>query len=360
MKKILVLLITIAMTITLSGAAAASEQVTLTYQQAIDMALANSKTLKNVAADVDRSFEIRQDAGKEVKITPLEPGDPGVVGTYLGSIKADLAWQMSKRTLEISRDTVAYSVKQTYNAVILAEKKKKVADLAVENAYWQNRLAELKYQNGMASLLERMQANSGYSGAKESQDAAAKALNDAYQKFNNLVGLSPEARPKLTEQPVLDKMKEINLENKISQVTSDSYTVWLADQKINLARLDLDLYSSRTSSEPYSAKAIDLKKAENTATDARSSLDKLVRTLYYTIKQLEDSYSALQAKMGVAEQGYKLAQVKYDIGMTIKAEVISSQLELEQLKQQMLEISINHANQMYVFEKPWVYSGASQ
>lgn len=356
MKKILIFMITIVMTITLSGAALAADQETLTYRKAVDMALANSKTYKNAEADTKRAYEIRQDTSDDVKITPLEPGDTGVVSTFLGSVKADLSWRTSVKTYEITRDSIEYQVKQAYNSVLLAEKKKKVADLTAENSYWQNRLAELKYQNGMASLMERMQANSGYSGAKESQEAAAKALSDAYQKFNALVGLSSGARPKLTDEPKFEQMGKVDLEQRVSQVTSDSYSVWLADQKVEMAKLDLDMYMSRTASEPYAAKKIDLNKAENSAVDARTNLAKQIRTLYYSIRQLEDTYTSLLASLNTAEQGYKITQVKYDIGMATKAEVVTSQLELEKLRQQMLETAIQHDNNKMLFEKPWVSS----
>lgn len=353
-RAMFLLLLIISMTLC---TAAYADQSQLTYQQAVDMALSNSKTLKNAVADVDRTYEVRKDVSNEVKIIPLEPGDTGVVGTFLGSVKADLGWQMSKKTLEITRDTIGYSVKQAYNAVLLAEKKKRVADLAVENYYWQNRLVELKYQNGMVSSIERLQVNSGYSGAQGSQKAAVKSLSDAYQKFNALVGLSSDARPVLTDEPKFAKLGEIDLDKKVSQVTSDSYSVWLADQKINLAKLDLDLYSSRTASEPYSAKQIDVTKAQNSADDSRTSLAKMVRTIYYSLKQLEDTYSSLQAKLAVAEQAFRITQVKFDIGMATKSEVVSAQYDLEQLRQQITETNVSHDNMMMAFEKPWVYSG---
>jgi len=155
-------------------------------------------------------------------------------------------------------------------------------------------------------------------------------------------------------------MKDIDLENRISQVTSDSYTVWLADQKIELAKLDLDLYTSKTASEPYAAKKIDLNKAENSAVDARTNLAKSLRTLYYSLRQLEDTYSGLVASLATAELGYKITQVKFDIGMATKSEVITSQLELEKLKQQMLDLNIQHDNMQMAFDKPWVSTGTAQ
>jgi len=354
LKRLTMFLLILILSMTLCTAAYA-DQSRLTYQQAVDMALTSSKTLKNAAADVDRTYEVRKDASSEGMIIPMEPGDPGVVKTYMGSMKADLYWQMSKKTLEIARDKIGYTVKQAYNTVLLAGEKKKVADLAVENHYWKNRLAELKYQNGMVSSIEHMQANSDYSGARESQKAAAKGLDDAYQKFNSLVGLSSDARPILTEVPQFAKLGDIDLEKRVSQVTSDNYNVWLDDQKTNLAKLDLDLYSSRTASEPYSAKQIDVTKAQNTADDSRTNIAKLVRTIYYSLKQLEDTYSTLQAKLTVADQAFKITQVKFDIGMATKAEVVSAQYDLEQLRLQVMEYGLNHDNQQMLFEKPWVY-----
>jgi len=62
---------------------------------------------------------------------------------------------------------------------------------------------------------------------------------------------------------------------------------------------------------------------QNRLADQKIELAKSLRTLYYSLRQLEDTYSGLTASLATAEQGYKITQVKFDIGMATKSEVIS-------------------------------------
>lgn len=363
MKRVLML--AVIFVFSLVTAAAAGEDASgaakgLTYQQALDMALSKSIDIKNAEANIDRSYEVKEDKVTGFTVVPLEAGNPKADAAYLGFAAADMDWQKNVKAYEIAKDTVAYSVKQSYNAVLQALEKKKLADLSVENEYWKNRLAELKFQNGMLSGIERLQANSNYRGAEDSCKAAEKALSDAYQSFNQMIGLSPGAEPVLTNLPEMKKLEEIDLDTYVSRVVSDSYTMWIAQRNIDMANLVLNLYQSSTSSDPYRAKVIDKEKIENSAASTKEKLEKLVRSLYYSIRQLEENYDLLNAKIKVAEQGLKITRLKVEIGIATKSDVVSAEYDLAQLKQQLLDTAAKHDNLKMAFEKPWAYMGGAQ
>lgn len=356
MKKINIFLLTLVFVVSSSLAAFAAEPEPITYQQAVDMALKNSYALRNAEADIERTDEVREKAGDNIDYIPADGDSSEASKAFTRLVQADINWMLSKKALEIERDTIGYSVKQYYNAVLQAQEKKNLSDLALENEYWQNRINEFKYQVGMLSGIERINSNSSYSAAKDSQKAAEKALDDAYHKFNQIVGLPVESRTSLADQPEMKIMENIDLETKVNQVVSDSYSVWQANQQIALAKLNLDLYTFNdpSNSDTYKAKEIDVEKKENSAEDTKKNLAQSVRTLYYNIRQSEDQYSGLQAKYNAAEQSLKIMQVKFDIGMATKADLISAQYTAEQLKQQMLDVCAQHDNQIMAFEKPWV------
>ena len=359
MKKLKILLLTLVFTVSFSLAASASASGPdqITYQQAVDMALKNSYALRNAVADIERTDEVRDKANDNIDYIPDDGDSAEASKAYTRLVQADISWLMSKKALEIGQDTIAYAVKQYYNAVLQAQEKKNLADLTLENEYWQNRINEFKYQVGMLSGIERINSNSSYSAAKDSQKAAEKALDDAYHKFNQIVGMPVDSRTRLSDQPEMKVLENINLETEVNQVVSESYSVWQANQEITLAKLNLELYTFNDSSNPdtYKAKEIDVEKKENSAEDTKKNLAQSVRTLYYNIKQMEDQYSGLQAKLNAAEQSSKIMQVKFDIGMATKADLISAQLAVEQLQQQKLDTCAQHDNLLMAFEKPWVY-----
>lgn len=364
MKRAFVFLALVALVITLKSAAyaddgpvAGSSEIEISYQKALEMALSNSNTYKNARLDIDRAYEVRQNAADKVKYVPWDPANAAASAALTGLTQADLGWQMSKKTYEVTRDVLGLSVKQSYNAVRQAQQKKKLADLALADAAAQKHLVDLKYQNGLSSMIERDQYKGSLTSATESQEAAAKALDDAYEAFNALVGLPAGSRPVLTDLPKMVNIEDVDLDAKAAQARDMSPSVWLAQQNVNVAKLTLSLFNpnSTSGSDNYEAKKIDVNKQENKAADEKTKLDKNVRALYYKIRQLEEQYAGLQAGLEVAEKSLKITQVKFDIGMAIKADLISSQLAAEKIRQQMFDIAAQHENLALAFEKPWTY-----
>ena len=92
------------------------------------------------------------------------------------------------------------------------------------------------------------------------------------------------------------------------------------------------------SSDPYKAKEIDVTKAKVDLAETKRQLEQSVRTMYNTIKQLEAQYGALQTNLTKAEQGLKMVQAKYDVGMAIMPEVTETELKVAQIKQLMFSV----------------------
>jgi outer membrane protein TolC len=331
----------------------------LTYQKALDMALAYSYALKNAQADIDRSKEVLKQASDNVKYNPGDGSQNAYANrAYTGYAQANVNYEMASKTYEVEKDTITYMVKQAYNAVLQAQEKKKLADLTMENALLQNQIAQYNYNNGVISKTDWEQKNNDYQSAQANQEAAAKALDDAYQKLNQLLGLPGDARPQLVDQPQMNVLADTDVEGKVTQVQTSSPSVWLAEQKVDLAKLQLDLYTfNDKSQDPYKAKEIDVTKATNSASDVKDQLAKSVRSLYNSIRQLEDQYQALQSKLASAEQTLNKTQALYNNGMATKADLVAAQLNVESLKQQLFDTIAQHDNAVLAYDKPWVLGG---
>jgi outer membrane protein len=341
--------------------ATAIQQQSLTYDQAVSMALSKSYTLKNAEADIERSYKVREKAADNVVLIPTGPGNSQANAAFTGLVKADLGWQMNKRQVKIEEDSLEYSVRKAYNAILQAQENKKLADSTVANEELQSNVIAYKVNAGLASKAEQVRAEGSYKSEKKNQKAADAALVSAYQSFNQLVGLSPSAKPQLVEKPVFKKLEEDNLEFHINHVIEENPQIWLANKNIDLARLNLDLYTFNDpkNPEPYDAKKIDVKKAENQYLDAKEKAAQAVRTIYYNIKELEERYEALQEQVPAAEEALRLAKVQYEVGTGTKAELSSAELKVRQLKQKLFEIEIKHDDLVNAYYKPWVLASSA-
>lgn len=329
---------------------------TLTYEQALERALSSSYSLQNAKADIERAGETRDKAADNIKYIPGGPGNPMANQVYTGYSKAEVGYQMQKKKLDVEKDTITYSVKEAYNAVLQALEKKKIADKSVENAYLQNNVMRYKQREGIVSNFEADKADKTYQAELKNQKAALAAVDSAYEKLNQLIKLPASSRLQLVDYPKFEKMSEVDLDGHIAKVIDGNPSIWLAGKNIDLARLDLDLYTFNDPTNPdtYRAKEIDVDKAQYSYNDAVDKTEQGVRTIYYNIRQLEENYEVIEQKLKIAQDTLRLSELQFEAGILTKAELSSARLAVEQLKQQLADITISHDNLMMAFEKPWV------
>lgn len=365
----LILLIGLTMSagVTAGGVAAWAKEPAapeLTLQQAVEMALTNSKSLKKAEYDVDRGYEVRQKAADSVKWYPAGPisgeDEAKAAAAFTGLVQADIGWQSAKKSYEAERDATAMSVQKAYYEVIKAQEKVRSAELALENAGWQQRLLKAKFAAGMAAKTNMVAGEAGLAAAKGALEAARKALDDAYQQFNLLVGLWPEDRPVLVDRPGFAPLKVDNLDAAVERAVEESPSVWLAKQNVDYYKLRLDLYpfNSSSATDPYKAWEIDVSKKELEAASTEEQFRRLVRSIYYAARQVEDSYAAQEQQVATAKENLRVTEVKYQVGMATQAEVVDAQAKLADAERSLLELACQHEVLKLAFAKPWAYAGA--
>lgn len=362
MRRVIVLLAVLTFLFSLSSVAWADPATPqLTFQQAVDKAKENSKSLQSASYDVDRSYEVRKNAGDNMDFIPAEGSqNPTADRAYTGLVQADLSWQMSMRSLSAQEDTVVMQVYQLYDGILQGQGKVEAAEKQLKNAERQRTVTDANVRVGILSKMSLIQAQSAVESAKSGLEAAKKSLDDTYQKFNQLVGLGTGDRPVLTDMPVFSVLDIDDLEAAVSRAVDASPTSWLKDQQIDLAKINLDLYNwNDKTGDPYDAKKIDVSKAVLSAQDTKDQLAKMVRTLYYNIKQLEDQYASAQESVKVAEETLRVTRVKFDAGMAIEPDVIAAEATLAQAKQSLVDINCQHDILVFAFSKPWAYAGSS-
>ncbi|AMA71709.1 hypothetical protein ACH33_01870 [Aneurinibacillus sp. XH2] len=338
----------------------------LTYEQALERAFNASIPLKNAADEIDRSFEIRQTIGSGIQSYPIGVGNGEKEAAERAKakalIQADTAWGISKRKYDLEKDNIIYSVKTAYNNVLKAQKQKELAEANVKNQEVQKDVAFYKASEGALSQYELSQEEGKYESALKQKAAADKALDDAWTKLNALIGAPQEARFALVDEPQFKPFErsETDLENDITYVVSNSDLVDMAEKQLKIQRLNVELYTyNASSSTSYKAEEIGVRQVANKVDDTKKNLADGMRAIYYSIKQLEDQYKALTIELKKAEETLKMAQVRYDTGVGIKADVTAAELAVADKKKKIFDTLIQLDNLKLAYEKPWVAAGAS-
>lgn len=329
-------------------------------RQAVEKAKANSKALKLANYDIDRGLLVRDRAADKVEYTPAGPSPEAAAKAFTGLVQADLSWQMAKRSLKAEEDTVEMKACQVYNGLLQALEKVRVAEAQLKDAEWQHRMAVVSHRVGVLNKMGLVQAEAALTSARTGLEAARSSRNDAYQRFNQLVGLWPEDRPVLTERPEFKVIEMKSIDTEVSRVLDESPSIWLAQRKVDLAKITLDLYdfTNNAQVDPYDAKEIDVEKAEVSAADSKEQMRKLVRTLYYTVRQLEDQYAGARENLKLAEEALRVVRVKFDVGMATQKEVLAAEAALARAEQLMLDLSCQHEVLAMAVKKPWAYAAS--
>lgn len=327
----------------------------LTLEQSIDRALVNSASVKSGQYSIDQAYEVRKLSSQYLQYVPVGPSEISVTRFFYALQQADLNWQMARKNYTLREDSVELAVHQAYNSILQAQEKLNVSEKALRSAERQRMVADISYKVGIINQLAKAQAEATLSGAKGSYEEALKVLDDAYQKFNYLVGLWPEDRPRLTEVPSFEKLSVIDLNNYIERMLEENPSLWQADATVALAKTALDTFDPTNASEPYKSKEISVDKAILTAADSKEQARKALRTLYYTVGGLEDKYPAVVEQVNVAEENLRVTKLKYEVGMVTSTDVAVSETSLAQAKQQLLDMVCQHDVLKLAFSKPWAY-----
>ena len=371
MKKAVIALCTMFIITFWSSVCLAEEPVKtdLSLSQAIEMALKNSDGVKKSALDIDKAEEKRDNASDKVKYIPIGSSDnPAAEAAWYSLLSENLSWEMSKKSRTAEEDRLVLGVAQKYWNVQKSSESLKNKELSVQMAEFTFRRVQAMLRLGMTPPEYSSMspdgalaaAQSSLNNAKSDLETARNKLNTDYEAFNQALGLSVKERPILNEGVVFEPLSgDIDLGVAVQQVISKSPSIWLAEEKINLAKYAYDMMFATGQYTPYEVRKIEKQQAELDAASAKDATDLAIRSLYYTVRNLEAARPVLEKSVAAAEESLRVAKLQYDLGMITRENMVKAELALADTKQKLLELTQQHAYMKLSFEKPWAVSAGS-
>lgn len=332
----------------------------LTLNDAVTKALANSKSVKNAAVEVDSTRILRDQKAEDVGFILTEPsGNLSIDAAFANLLTTDLTWQMSYKTLTVQQDSVAlgackkyWDVQQSLVALDAARTSLKQADQDILKARVSQRV-------GLISNADLIAAEAKYASAKGSLDKAQNDLETAYTALNQAIGLASGDRPVLVEELTFTPLdKDVNLDVAVNHTLQKSPSIWLANEKVNIQKYAKESIYFTGSYTQYEVRNNNVTQAVNDYASTKEAAETLTRNLYYSVRTLEENYPAAEQAVKLAEENLRVGQVKYQVGMATRADVAALETALAQARQSLLQIKANHAYYKLAFDKPWAYGGS--
>lgn len=328
----------------------------MSYEEAVALAINQSPELRSVQIDIKKADLSLESASDAIDFIPARGGNQQATAAYSNWTRAQTAYFMAQRQYEMAKEKIEFNVKSAYYDVLVKQEELKLARMILENSELKKRIADIKASNGIASAFEATQAKLAVDEAKASLQSLEKELEGAYANLNKLIGKNANERYSLSSQPVFEKL-DIDLETTVAQVASGSSAVWLAEQQVNLADLDVRYFTfTGTTNDRYAYDQTQLNfdQARVAAADTKQQIAAAARSIFYNITQLEQQYEVLQANLAKAQEALRLTQVRYDQGMATAEEVFEARLAVEQLQLQIRNLIAQHDTLKMALKKPWV------
>ena len=313
------LMITVALP-TAWAADPATPQISL--KEAVQKALDNSHALKAAQNSIDK---VDQQKDNLTPVTSI-PGsgvnaDPATEVAFTGLVSLGIQWESAKANLSEQKDnTTLDTLKQYYNIIACQDTvNRDQSNLAyAEQALSMVRAA---YSAGLKTNADVMAAEKADEAGSKALDVDKNELDIAYISFNQLIGLSPQDRPELTDQMVYAPLQVDNLEYDAERAVESSKDLFKLNQLVAIAKLTEDFpYSISASGQPvYTSHDISHYDTDSARQNLNLSTDAVrqeVRTLYKNIQEGEQQYAALQSALKSAQENLRVQKLMYDTGVT--------------------------------------------
>lgn len=322
-------------------------QPQLSLAEAVKLALHNSETLEKARLGTQLADENREDAALMWHPSWTYNAPDGTDGIYSALLATRYAYSAAEKNETITEDTIVADTIKKYYEVLMASQEVSGKEKSLAAAETADKIAQLNYQVGLGSWLQAMQAQTNLAAAQAALTAAQNDLAKAYLSLNQQVGLAPESRPELTDQPSYSEYVVDNLTSKVNGIISDSPIRWISREGIKLQNRLVDAPGSTEQDD------LEAQQAELDADAMEKTTANALYNLYYGIKNMETSYAAAQEGLKLARQGVKIAELKQEIGMGTKAEVETAQIALANAEQGLFTLTCQHELLEVAFEKPW-------
>lgn len=331
----------------------------ITLDQAVEMALSYSKSIRQVEYDIERGQEVRDSLADDVKYIPDGQTAPAVTAAYTGLLAKDMQLQMTKKSLEVEKDKVTLNVINKYTAVLSAVKDLDLSKLKLEKARKDFQIAQIGYNIGTVSQSQLKLAESQKKTCDLNYELAQKELDKAYESFNSVVGLNLDQRPLLVDNIEFKPVEIADLTNEVARIIDGSPAIWLAEQQVDLYEVVLRLHNwADPTSEPYEAKQIDVNKAKVSAADSKEQLRNGLFNLHKELLQLQDNYEIAAQAVKMTQEDFRVKELQYQLGMLSQQDYLAAQLALTEAENGFNKVVYAHEYLKQAFYKPWAITGS--
>jgi outer membrane protein len=301
------------------------EEIALTLEQAVEMAIANNPQVGMAQADKKKkeiSYKQAKDAGAKVEDTPMEATYEGKLMAKLKPKIAEREGEQAAKVYDITINGVKVQAENAYYNLIQAREKQEIASNTLKRADEQLRIAQLRYELGTAAKVEVLAAEAGQAAARAGLTAARNNYKQSMLELNKCLAIDLETTLKPSGVFQFEK-EEFLLQDLLDRAMVEDMSIIKAQDTYEMAKWSYDLLVSLYGSTFY-----ETRKAEQDRVAAQLFLEQTKNDLvtkvhknYYAYLALEEQYQYLLKNVEVKQEAYRLTQLSYENGLATLNEI---------------------------------------
>ena len=196
-----------------------------------------------------------------------------------------------------------------------------------------------KEVEGLASKVDIYNAQTNYLSSQAAYVKAQDNLNYIQMLFNQMLGLNIDTVIELEDKLVLEEKMEINIEETYLQAQKTDLTYLAAKSNYDIITIMSDYTQKYSSANTFDYKnaEVNRKQSEVAFNDSKTNLEIRLRYAYSKLNTAMTNYKSLLQGKYLAEEGYRLADLRYQSGIATIYDVENAEATLKETDAKLLE-----------------------
>ena len=328
------------------------QEVCLTYEEAAAKAIDQSVVIRNQLKELEKLETFREEAGMELRYFG---GSDTALFTLLRRIHSlDASIQVLKKEIEVTRERVAYDVRAAMNIISLLEQEELLENMRLQNAGKSMEEAKARYAAGTLSLHELNLSRVAYDEIVSTLSLLEISIENAWATFTMLTRITVDQCQNFEFNHDYQPLVEDLSSRLIQRFINNHPSLWNQEMKIQMAELELTLYTYQTNADSYSIRLIDLSIEKSNLVELKARLEETVRSQYYQVQKTEAAIDELHRRLESLDSNIIRLTDFHQSGIATSAQVEAVRFQKTELEKVLLNKIIDHQQQIERLYKPYV------
>lgn len=334
----------------------------ISLDEAMEQALANSSDVleaKNSLDDAKVNEERAREQAKSLRKMLGNPDDSqlnystvqlgtSMISPYQAIVLAPKLYlqqlNIYTNAYELQQSAAKLKVIQNYYTVLCDGKAEVAALYSYTKAQNQLQAVESRYNQGMATKVEKLQAETQVNAARAALDAARATTVQDKRALSILIGQDAETNWSPSTQLSYSPLLIEDVDAKVEEMVAAAPSVKIAEATFAIAELQHDFNMAGQTSYTYDGQI-----AEIAYDTAKIQYDNTVRQTYASAKAMleklslaRSQYEIYEESQALLEEVYRLTQLQYENGLNTQNDVQAAAAEIVENDAQRLSALLQY------------------